>query len=140
MKYKCLEPEVAGELGSQTIMDNSIHPPLVKKLHYQFSGWLGDDILESFPCYIITKKLEDHINLSNFTGVKFDDLIVTKGETFVEMNPDIDLPEFKWMQVTGQAGVHDFGLAKDFRLVISNNVFDLLSNFNIAHCDFEEWN
>lgn len=46
--YKLIEPEVAGSLGKETELDSSVFPPHVKKLHYEFDGWLGDDILESF--------------------------------------------------------------------------------------------
>ena len=55
--FHTLEPEVAGGFGEQTILDNSTHPPDVKWLHYVLDGWLGDDILESFPCYIVTERL-----------------------------------------------------------------------------------
>lgn len=49
-----IEPEVAGSLGKEKKLDNSVFPPHIKKLHYEFDGRLGDDILESFPCYIVT--------------------------------------------------------------------------------------
>jgi hypothetical protein len=45
MKYFYVEPEVAGGLGERTVMDRSTHPPVVKRLHYQLEGWLGDAIL-----------------------------------------------------------------------------------------------
>lgn len=48
-RYYRLEPEVAGELGSGTVMDVSRHPPLVSHLQFKFQGWLGDDLLETFP-------------------------------------------------------------------------------------------
>ena len=40
--FHVVEPEVAGALGDRTEMDSSIHPPIVKRLHYEFQGWLGD--------------------------------------------------------------------------------------------------
>jgi hypothetical protein len=55
MEYFQIAPEVAGGWGRNTVMDRSIHPPHVTKLHFEFDGWLGDVLLESFPCYIITK-------------------------------------------------------------------------------------
>jgi hypothetical protein len=33
MKYHSIEPEVAGGLGANTIMDRTVHPPVVTKLH-----------------------------------------------------------------------------------------------------------
>lgn len=42
-KFFALEPEVAGGLGPNTVMDRSVHPPRVSHLHYVFDGWMGDD-------------------------------------------------------------------------------------------------
>ena len=56
--YYFIEPEVAGGWGGNTIADTSVHPPKISKLHYQFDGWLGDDLLESFPCFIVSESLK----------------------------------------------------------------------------------
>lgn len=45
MKYFYIEPEVAGGLGRNTVMNRAVHPPVVSKLHYHFDGWLGDVLL-----------------------------------------------------------------------------------------------
>ena len=36
MKYFYIQPEVAGGLGKNTVMDRSVHPPIVSRLHYEF--------------------------------------------------------------------------------------------------------
>ncbi len=56
-KYFVLEPEVAGQLGEQTVMDRSTHPPTIEKLHFVFDGWLGDDIVATFPSFWVSKNL-----------------------------------------------------------------------------------
>ena len=40
MKYYVLEPEVAGGLGENSIVDHSVVPFQVTRLHYEFEGWL----------------------------------------------------------------------------------------------------
>lgn len=40
MKYCVIEPEVAGGLGENTVIDQSVHPPKIARLHYNFEGWL----------------------------------------------------------------------------------------------------
>jgi hypothetical protein len=50
-------PEVAAELGGNTVMDAFAHPPKVSRLHLRFMGWLGDDLLETFPCFLVTSRL-----------------------------------------------------------------------------------
>jgi hypothetical protein len=37
-KYFLIEPEVAGELGADTVMDSSVHPPRVSELHHELKG------------------------------------------------------------------------------------------------------
>ncbi|GGJ53754.1 hypothetical protein ALP32_02980 [Pseudomonas avellanae] len=45
MNYYHIEPEVAGSLGEQTVIDTESWPPKVSRLEYQFDGWLGDELL-----------------------------------------------------------------------------------------------
>ncbi len=52
MKYYQLEPEVAGGFGEQSVIDRSSGKMVVRKLHYEFDGWLGDVLLESYLCFI----------------------------------------------------------------------------------------
>ena len=56
-QYYIIEPEVAGGLGLNSNIDRTTFPPIVEKLHFVFEGWLGDPILESFPCFIVTDRL-----------------------------------------------------------------------------------
>ena len=57
MKYYMIEPEVAGEIGENTIYDNydeiinQKKKPIISHLHYIFDGWLGDELLEVTPCF-----------------------------------------------------------------------------------------
>lgn len=74
MKFFLVEPEVAGGLGKYTIMDRNTHPPIVSKLHYQFDGWLGDVLLESFPCFIVTEAAKLKLQAVGATGIRFDEL------------------------------------------------------------------
>lgn len=36
-----------------TIMEATVHPPRVERLHYEFEDWLGDDLVESFPSFLV---------------------------------------------------------------------------------------
>jgi hypothetical protein len=137
--YKYIEPEVAGELGKKTILDNHFHPPLIKKLNYEFHGWLGDDIIESFPCYIITEQLFNGIKSRELTGVTFDSVYITTSDEFKVQYPNKILPVFHWMKVSGEFGKDDFVIAKDLRLLISDKAFNLLNSFNIGNALIEEY-
>lgn len=137
MKYFYLEPEVSGGLGDDTVMDTDVHPPVVSRLNYEFDGWLGDVIVTSFPCYLVTEDAREKILENGFSGARFDKVEVTTSELFEEMQPDLELPPFVWLKVDGEAGHNDFGLAKDHRLVVSESVLDALRPFGISHALIE---
>lgn len=137
--FKYIEPEVSGELGESTELDNSVHPPIVKKLHYEFEGWLGNDMIESFPCYLVTENLRRDIEKKGFSGINFSDVIITVSEEFKDLYPTRTLPNFYWMKIEGKEGVDDFGLSEDYRLVISSQVQELLSFYNLSEADFEDY-
>jgi hypothetical protein len=138
MKYYFLEPEIAGGLGEKTVLDSSTHPPKVDKLHYKFSGWLGDAILESFPCVIATQAASDALRHNGVTGVYFADMETSTSTEFGEMYPQRELPPFRWLQVNGIPGRDDFGIADDLRLVVSEKVLDVLRPFGIQHALIED--
>ncbi|MEE4137858.1 hypothetical protein [Pseudomonas viridiflava] len=133
--YHYIEPEVAGELGNNTRIITSCHPPKVTKLEYKFNGWLGDDLLESFPCFIVSRKLADALSKKKLSGYYFTPMTTSKSEIFKELQPQTDLPEFQWLQVSGSAGRDDFGLAKNHLLVISDIALETLNMHNINQAE-----
>lgn len=137
--FRIIEPEVAGGLGSETQLDNTVHPPLIKKLHFVFEGWLGDDIIETFPCFLVTRRLMEGVVKRALTGISFDVVQITKSPDFMVMNSDVILPEFCWAKINGTSTDFDFFLANDHRLVISERVYELFKQFKLKHALLEEW-
>jgi len=137
--YYYIEPEVSGGIGKQSVIDASRHPPLIKKLNFEFDGWLGDDIIESFPCFIVSDSLKNKIEQEKLTGFEIDEVEVTVSNTFDDLHGDKRLPKFHWLKATGKAGQHDFGIAKDLRLVISENALRVIRKTKIEHASIEEY-
>lgn len=137
MKYFYVDPEVAGGLGSRTVMDRSVHPPLVARLHYHIEGWLGDVVLESFPCFIVTLEVMDSLREFGATGVDFDDADISISAQFKETHPDLTIPHFVWMKIAGQASQDDFGAGSDGRMIVSEAALELLRKLGIAHALIE---
>lgn len=135
--YRIIEPEVAGGFGKGTKLDNSVHPPVVENLDYEFDGWLGDDILESFPCFIMSERLKHEIEKQSLRGIKFQNVTISKSETFEELYPSKELPKFYWAIIDGKFGADDFVIGNDFRLIISDKAFELLKQFNIDNASLE---
>src|SRR5688572_24685126 len=111
MRYYRLDPEVAGGLGERSILDRSTHPPKVARLHYELDGWLGDDLLQSFPCFIVTGRLRSALEAISPTGCEFAPVEVTTSRTFEDLYPNRTLPVFYWLKTTGRANIDDFGMS-----------------------------
>jgi hypothetical protein len=139
MKYYVVEPEVAGGMGPATVLDRSRHPPMVKKLHYEFEGWLGDELLTAFPAYIVTRRVQEALELLPLTGAEFDDVETSRSSTFEELYPGRQLPAFQWLRIVGQPGVDDFGMSRDHLLVVSERVLDCLRRFPLANCETRQY-
>ena len=135
MKYYVLDPEVAGGLGERTSMDSSVHPPIVTRLHYEIDGWLGDDLVQSFPCYLVTNGLRERLATIQPTGVSFAPADVSASEDFKSMHPSAPLPKLVWIKIHGVPARDDFGLTADARLVVSDRVLSVLNAGRIEHCD-----
>jgi len=139
MKYFLLKPEVAGGFGENTIIDHSVKPYKVIKLHYEFAGWLGDDLLETYPCFIGTTILIEKLNEFGFSGYLTDDVEISTSYEFRQFHPDMILPEFRWIKIYGIARKDDFGLSEEGSLVVSNRVLNILKTFKISQCDIVEY-
>lgn len=137
MKHYVLEPEVSGGLGASSELDTSCHPPIVRKLEYVFDGWQGDSLIESFPCFIVTAELGERMLQQQLTGFSLADVIVTRSIEFNELGKHDDLPNFRWLQPSGLAGINDIALGTDFRLVVSERALALLRSHGIDHCQVE---
>jgi hypothetical protein len=140
--YFYIEPEVAGGLGANTMMDRSLHPPIVTNLHYQFDGWPGDVLLESFPCFVVTECAKQKLQAAQLVGATFEEAEVTTSEQFRELYPNRQLPKFVWLRVEGKPGQDDFGTTPDGRLVVSERALEVLQSLGISQAlvtEFALW-
>ncbi|MDR6937889.1 hypothetical protein [Luteibacter sp. 3190] len=133
MIYYVVEPEVAGGFGENTKIDHSSGRMEVERLHYKFDGWLGDQLLESTPCYIASEQLAEAISREGLSGVQFAEVEISVSDQFSEMYPNRKLPRFVWLKVSGSPGDDDFGIASGLRLVVSERALNLLKRMGISH-------
>ena len=143
-----LEPEVAGEIGEKTTFSNNTYPNRMKEishLHYKFQGWLGDELLESTPCFIVTENLANSIKSSELNGFMFNEVEVTVSDLFKGLYPNKPLPNFKRLIPRGKVFVgngkytgwsqEDFCLSQNLELVVSTNAFEIINKHPLNHCD-----
>ncbi|MEU9744034.1 hypothetical protein AB0E12_33105 [Micromonospora chersina] len=134
-KYFRLDPEVPGELGPNTVMDRSVHPPRVSHLHFLFTDWLGDCLVQSFPCFLISEDALDALLQLSLTGFSSDLAELGEGDGFRHFNPDASVPRFLWLKVSGVPCRDDFGLSSDGDLVISDRVLWVLEEKGLSMCE-----
>ena len=140
MKYYAIEPEVAGGLGPNAILQNAdASPPQIKRFHYEFDGWLGDPLLETGGLFIVTESLKKKIEALRLTGIAFANVEVSKSGEFEDFYPSRELPPFLWLQVIGQAGQDDFGFSKTLSLVVSQRALDVLEEAGMNHADIADY-
>lgn len=138
--YYVIEPEVAGGWGENTKFTRIPGRPVtIHKLHCQFDGWLGDNLVESSPCYIVTDRLAAEIARMKLTGVQFDKVEVSKSGQFDELYPQMDLPKFEWMKIEGSSGEDDFGLTDDLQLIVSQKALTVLERLGVANANVETY-
>lgn len=150
MSLFLLEPEVAGGIGQNTIFSQSKSDDEneVLHLHYEFEGWLGDELLETTPCFIITEELKNTILQSNLNGFEMKDVEVSISEEFSDWHPDLVLPNFYRLVPKGKVTIEgnlystwtgdDFSVSQKQYLVVSPNALKVLKNHKINNCDIAE--
>lgn len=142
MKYFYVHPEVPGSLGDNTVMDTSVSPPLVSRLHYEFDAFSDDALITSFPAHVVTEEAKQKLLDAHVSGAAFDELEITTSdqfEEFREFHPGRELPSYVWLKAQGVAGVDDFGIAPNRRLVISERALDILKKLGISHADIDPY-
>jgi len=143
MNYYVLYPEVAGEIGENSILTyENGRIKEVDYLDYCFMGWLGDELLTQTPCYIVSKNLQQDIIRANLTGASFCDITVSFSEEFEELYEEnrefIDnMPEFvmlicKKLSINDNNNMnYDFYFSKNHELIVSENAMNIISKHKI---------
>lgn len=146
MKYYCLGPQAAGDLGDNSITgDLHERPPKVYKFHLQLERWPKDDLIDGFATYACTKRLAAALKASKLTGFELDKVEITFEKQFhiwASLHEKETLPDFLWLKITGTAGVDDFGMIQGpcpMPLVVSERALRVMNGFNLTVCDVEEY-
>lgn len=116
-------------------MDTSTHPPVVERLVFTFAGWLGDHLVESFPCYLVSAPLADALSASGLTGFELADVEVELDPQFKEFEPSgaASLPKWRWLQVARDPSA-DMWLDELAQLHVSGEALAVLRTCQLDHC------
>ncbi|UCN15454.1 hypothetical protein LFM56_03760 [Cellulomonas iranensis] len=109
-----------------------MHPPRVEVLHLHLEGWLGDDLLETFPCFVVTESLASRLRASGLTGFTLADVTISTSEEYAERHAP-GSPRFRWLQVTGRRGLDDLWVDDDLLLHVSPEALAVLRQGSLGH-------
>ena len=130
-----LAPEVGGAVDRVPTSLPDHGEAVATALEYDFDVWLGDDLVEGFPCYIVTSPLAESLQKADLSGFDICDVHVRMTEEFKDLYPARQLPQFRWLKVIAKAMAADFGVDDLQRLVVSEGALTVLRTMNISHCD-----
>lgn len=131
-------PEVPGGQGIRTVMDTKIHPSVTRHLHFEFADWLGDDLIESFPVFLVSEKMFNSLIASNISGIKKnEDVEFSYADIFYDLNPEGKvIPNFVWIEVT-TAPDADFRIDQNRYLNVSAEALRVLQSGRLNNCIIE---
>lgn len=116
-------------------MDRTTHPPVVTELHLLLDDWLGDDLLEVYPCHIVTERLAEKLRASQLTGFSIDPMFVTRSEEFLSLPEPPSVPPLYWLRVYGTM-VDDFAVvANPHALSLSSRALSLIRVFTLNNAE-----
>ncbi len=139
MSQYLIEPEVPGSLAENTLANFDVHPPIIEKLHFQFDGWLGDDLLTSFPCFLVSERLAMALRSSQLSGYNLEVAEISSSDVFEELYPECTLPRFSWFQVSGTIDEDDFSVTDTGLLLVSERAMVLLQKYQLKNADVVEY-
>ncbi len=140
-EYNKLQPEVIVGIGQNTEFEENKPPyKTVIKLQITLEDWLGDDLMECYPCYIVTQRLKDKLEINNkLTGFKFSDMEVIKDEYFDD-NYQLSRPieKFYWMKIVGKKNINDVFIGDSYSLYASKEFINFLrANATINYLEID---
>lgn len=109
------------------------------RLHYEFEGWQGDDLLTTFPEFVVTERLATALKQSGLSGFQLADLEISAGDMWKQLHDTRPLPRCRWLKVTGRASAADLGLTELAHLVVSEGALELLRGFSLKACEVSPW-
>lgn len=133
-----VRPEVPGQLADTSTVDYSVNPPVVSELHLEVIGWQGDDIVSTFPVYLVSPELGSALQQGGLTGFELADAEIT-------INPerrsyvDERIESFKWLKVTGIPGEQNLGQDERTRLIVDDEALDVIQRFQLETGYVMDW-
>ena len=152
MNYFLLEPSVDGGWGPETVSQHRENGTIrcVDYLHFEFAQWLGDDLITTHPCFLVSLPLAEAILRSPLRGYAIEDVLISISDEYEELWSPAErsgLPVFKRFRPllsvasVGEAeqhGMDTYIYGKYGDLLVSDRLLDLLRRFQLKYCEISK--
>ncbi|GAA3537516.1 hypothetical protein [Kribbella ginsengisoli] len=132
-----VDPQVAGELGEGTVMDSSVHPPAVSRVEFVLDSPETDDLVQSFPVYLISDLLADRVGQAGLTGIRLAHAEVRPSEEFLAAFGEVPHRNYLWLQLENSEGA-DAWLDDSLELCVSDRLMRILEEGTLSDCIISE--
>jgi hypothetical protein len=135
-----LDPLVAGQLGERTDLDASTHPPVVRQVDYVVDLPTDEDLIQSFPVFLVSDDLAGALTAANLTGFRLDNADVRASDQYgVFGGGDVPLKQYRWLRLDSSDPA-DCWLDERFRLCVSDEMYAVISSHRIERCEVTKTN
>jgi hypothetical protein len=133
-----LDPQVAGELGDETVMDGSTHPPTVTRVDYVLDQPDADEFIQSFPVFLVSLDLGARLQQAGMTGFDLADALVRPSVEYLAAFGDVPHRLYSWLRVHGTPEVDDCWLDQSLQICVSDRMMSIIETTTLSDCLVEE--
>lgn len=133
MAYRLL-PQVAGELGAETLLDSSTHPPTVHRLDYVLDVPDADDLIQAFPVFLVSTDLGERMESARLTGFALDAASVRASANYRDVYGEAPHRQYLWMKVERTSPGADLWLDSEYQLCVTDRAFNILEHAKLTGC------
>ncbi len=129
-----LEPLVAGELGEETVLDAGTHPPLVRSVEFVLDSPTEEDLVESFPVFLVSEQLGASLTAAGLVGFTLDDANVHPSTQYVAVYGDLPHKAYRWLRLISSSP-SDCWLDEGYRLCVSDRMYSVIARHKMEGCE-----
>ena len=107
---------------------------MVHVLEYVLDLPDADDLIQSFPVFLVSEDLGAQIKLARLTGCVLAPARISRSADYREVYGNAPHRSYLWLKVDGTSQQTDIWLDSKFRLCASGRAFKVLEQANLSGC------
>ena len=132
-----LDPQVAGELGENTVIDTSSHPPVVSHVDFVLDYPETDDLIQAFPVLLVSAEMADRLTAADVAGVALSGASVRPSEDCLAVYGAAGTGSYRRLEPVGTER-DDCWLSNEFLICVSDRMMRILAQGIMKNCDTKE--